>query len=119
MVAIRRFLAWLTEGLSGSEIETLANAIKRAAAISPGSEFSVLESLKVHALLSSNHQQHPRWEQLLGPSEMLAAALAADPGLDFTQEDLAHFFGKDQSTISRWIRKHREVTQCPRSTNDI
>lgn len=108
--AERRFFAWLTEGLTGSEIETLANAVKRAAAMSPGGDFSVLEALKVHALLSSNHRQHPRWEQLLSPLEMLAATLAADRELAFTQEDLARFFGKDQSTISRWIRKHREVT---------
>lgn len=109
-LAERRFLAWLTEGLTGSEIETLANAIKRAAAMSSTPEFSALEALKVHALLSSNHISHPRWEQLLGPLEALAATLAADRELAFTQEDLARFFGKDQSTISRWIRKHREVT---------
>lgn len=106
--AERRFLAWLTEGLTGSEIETLANAIKRAAAMSSSNEFSVLEALKVHAMLSSNHRQHPRWERLLGTIEALVAALAADRELNFTQEDLARFFGKDQSTISRWIRKHRE-----------
>lgn len=108
--AERRFLAWLTEGLTGSEIETLANAIKRAAAMSSNTEFSMLDALKVHVLLSSNHRQHPRWEQLLGSIESLATTLAGDHELDFTQEDLAHFFGKDQSTISRWIRKHREVT---------
>lgn len=106
----RRFLAWLTEGLTGSEIETLANAVKRAAAMSGSDEFSALEALKVHALLSSNHRQHPRWEQLLGPMEGLAPTLAADRELDFTQEDLAGLFRKDQSTISRWIRKKREVT---------
>ena len=107
----RRFLAWLTDGLTGSEIETLVNAVKRAAVMSSRTDhFSALEALKVHALLSSNHRQHPRWEQLLGPIETLASTLAADRELDFTQEDLAHFFSKDQSTISRWIRKHREVT---------
>lgn len=106
----RRFLAWLTEGLTGSEIETLANAIKRSSAMNPGSEFSAIEALKVHAMLSSNHHQHPRWEQLLGPVETLAAVLGSDRDLAFTQDDLARFFGKDQSTISRWKRKHREVS---------
>lgn len=105
----RRFLAWLTEDLTGSEIETLANAIKRAAAMNSTGEFSALEALKVHALLSSNPAQHPRWEQLLGPTENLAAALSQDRDLAFTQEDLANFFGKDQSTISRWKRKARET----------
>lgn len=105
----RRFLAWLTEGLSGSEIETLANAIKRSAAMNATSELSILDALKVHAMLSSNHQHHTRWEHLLGPTETLAAVLGSDRDLAFTQEDLARFFGKDQSTISRWKRKHREV----------
>ena len=109
-LAERRFLAWLTEGLTGSEIETLANAIKRAAAMSSNNEFSVLDALKVHAVLSSNHRHYPRWEQLLSPIEALATTLAGDRELAFTQEDLARFFGKDQSTISRWKRKHREVT---------
>jgi SpoVK/Ycf46/Vps4 family AAA+-type ATPase len=106
----QRFMAWLTEGLTGSEIETLANAIKRSSAMNPDSEFSALEALKVHAMLSSNHHQHPKWKQLLGPIETLAAILAADRDLAFTQDDLARFFGKDQSTISRWKRKHREVS---------
>lgn len=106
----RRFLAWLTEGLTGSEIETLANAIKRSSAMNPGNEFSAMEAIKVHAMLSSNHHQHPRWEQLLGPIETLAAVLGSDRDLAFTQDDLARFFGKDQSTISRWKRKHREVS---------
>lgn len=106
----RRFIAWLTEGLTGSEIETLANAIKRSSAMNPGGEFSAMEALKVHAMLSSNHHQHPRWKQLLGPIEALAAVLGTDRDLAFTQDDLANFFGKDQSTISRWKRKHREVS---------
>lgn len=106
----RRFIAWLTEELTGSEIETLVNAIKRAAAMSSATDFSALQALKVHAMLSSNHRQHPRWEQLLGPPESLAATLSADRELGFTQEDLARFFSKDQSTISRWKRKHREVS---------
>lgn len=106
----RRFIAWLTEGLTGSEIETLANAIKRSSAMNPGGEFSAMEALKVHAMLSSNHHQHPRWKQLLGPIETLAAVLGTDRDLAFTQDDLASFFGKDQSTISRWKRKHREVS---------
>lgn len=109
-LAERRFLAWLTEGLTGSEIETLANAVKRAAAMSNAGGFSMLDALKMHALLSSNHRQHSRWEQLVGPIETLAVTLSSDRDLAFTQEDLARFFGKDQSTISRWIRKFREVT---------
>ncbi|KRG85322.1 MULTISPECIES: AAA family ATPase [Stenotrophomonas] len=104
----RRFLAWLTEGLTGSEIETLANAIKRAAALNSSADFSALNALKVHAQLSSNHRHHPRWEQLLGPAEALAATLSRDRELAFSQEDLARFFGKDQSTISRWKRRYRE-----------
>ena len=106
----RRFLAWLTAELTGSEIETLANAIKRSAALSFDNDFSAMDALKVHAMLSSNHRQHTRWQQLLGPTEALAAVLGEDRDLGFTQDDLARFFGKDQSTISRWKRKQREVS---------
>jgi MoxR-like ATPase len=105
----RRFLAWLTDQLSGSEIETLANAIKRSVALNSGGDFALVDALKIHAMLSANHQQYSRWEQLLAPPEALAATLATDRDLSFTQDELARFFGKDQSTISRWKRKHREV----------
>lgn len=107
----RRFLAWLADGFSGSDIETLVNAIKRAAALDHET-FSLFEMLKRHALLSADQQSRLRWQQLLGPIEDLVAALNEDMELSFTQEELATFFGKDQSTISRWKRKRRvhEVT---------
>jgi len=108
--ADKRFLAWLTDQLSGSEIETLANAIKRSAALNRGRDFPLAETLKIYAMLNANHQQNPRWEQLLGPAEALATTLATDRDLSFTQDELARFFGKDQSTISRWKRKHREAS---------
>lgn len=102
----RRFLAWLTDDLSGSEIETLSNAVKRSAALNEKG-FSLLDALKTYAMLSANHQRRDRWSKLVGPVESLAAALGNDSDLLFTQDELANFFGKDQSTISRWKRKSR------------
>lgn len=103
----RRFLAWLTEELTGSDIETLVSALKRAAAMSEAEDFSVLDAIKRHALLSANYQQYARWRQVLGSPEQLSIVLKEDAGLSFTQDEVAQFIGKDQSTISRWQRKRK------------
>ncbi len=103
-----RFLVWLTDDFSGSEIETLANALKRSAVLSTAKKFMFLKAIATHAMLSANHQKYKKWRQLLGPTESLAGVLNDDKDLAFTQEDLAQILGKDQSTISRWTRKLKE-----------
>jgi SpoVK/Ycf46/Vps4 family AAA+-type ATPase len=104
-----RLLAWLTEGRSGSEVQTLCNAVLRLAALSTSRDFSVAEALRLNAHLSADFNASPRQVALIGEQESLARSLADDPETSFTQSDLAKMFQKDQSTISRWLRRNESA----------
>ncbi len=106
--AERKFLVWLSEGMTGSDIETLINGLKRFEAIRSTDKFFMIEALRVQAVLSSNYRSDRRWELLMSPMDVLAPTLGADKEMQFTQEELALLFQVDQSTISRWKKKYRE-----------
>lgn len=99
------FLAWLTDGRSGAEIETLCNSIKRYLVMNGTGRKSLLDALRVNALLSADHSDSPRQAIFADDSEKLARRLSSDEEIRFTQESLARLFDTTQSTISRWTRK--------------
>ncbi|NQD89479.1 AAA family ATPase [Paenarthrobacter sp. CM16] len=99
------FLAWLTDGRSGAEIETLCSSIKRYLVMNGTGRKSLLEALKVNLLLSADHSDSPRQDMFAEDFEGLVRKLSNDEEIRFTQESLARLFNTTQSTISRWIRK--------------
>jgi SpoVK/Ycf46/Vps4 family AAA+-type ATPase len=100
-----RLLAWLTDKTSGAEIELLANSLKRYSALRQGQEFHLLDALKSYLLLNSGQGDEGRRQYVLGSTEDLAKMLRDNPEVNFNTEDLAKLFGKDRSTISRWLKK--------------
>ena len=98
-------LAWLTDGRSGAEIETLCSSIKRYLVMNGAGRKSLLEALSVNSLLSADHSDSPRQAVFAEGSEALARQLSGDEEIRFTQESLARLFNTTQSTISRWLRK--------------
>lgn len=98
-------LAWLTDGRSGAEIETLCSSIKRYLVMNGAGRKSLLEALSVNSLLSADHSDSPRQAVFADGSEALARQLSGDEEIRFTQESLARLFNTTQSTISRWLRK--------------
>lgn len=103
--ADKKLLAWLTEGRSGSEIQSLCNAILRMAALSDASHFSVADALRLNAQLSADLQGSERQAAILGEPDFLVRQLASDSDTAFTQAELAQMFQRDQSTISRWLKR--------------
>lgn len=99
------FLAWITEGYSGAEIETLCNALKRNYVMSGESHIDIMDALKVNVHLSADHTNSRRRKLFLSDQEDLAKVLAEDSDFYFKQEELAQLFNKDQSTISRWMKR--------------
>lgn len=99
------FLAWLTEGRTGAEIETLCNSIKRYLIMNGTDRRSLMDALKVNSLLSADHSESPRQTMFAGDAEKLVRQLSNDVEIRFTQESLARLFNTTQSTISRWMRK--------------
>jgi hypothetical protein len=101
----KRFLAWLTKDLTGADIKSLCESLRRSAAIRGAENFDFIDALRLQIQLSADHEAHERRAIFLSGVNELAKALAADPELGFTQEQLAQLFKKDQSTISRSLRK--------------
>jgi SpoVK/Ycf46/Vps4 family AAA+-type ATPase len=102
----RRLLAWLSDDRSGAHVQTLCNAVLRAAALDGQEQFNVADALRLNAQLSADFKDSPRQLAMVGDPEALAQLLAEDPDTRFTQGDLAHLLKKDQSTISRWLKRH-------------
>lgn len=105
----RDFLAWITEGFSGAEIETLCNSLKRYSIMRPLDNFSVIDALKLNVHLSADHGNSARRNLFLSEQDELARVLADDDDFNFKQDELALFFNKDQSTISRWLKRNKSI----------
>lgn len=99
------FLIWLTKGYSGSDIEKLANFLKRKAALL-GNKFEFFLSIKEYIRFSAKPSDMGQYrEKLLDKPEELMIELSNDNELKMSQARLAQLFGKTQSTISRVVSK--------------
>jgi SpoVK/Ycf46/Vps4 family AAA+-type ATPase len=99
-----RFLAWITEGDGGSEIQKLANFLKRKSAIKRD-EFNFLEATKQYIQMSAISNESSVRLAVFEEPEQLARRLSNEKALPFSQEQLAILFQKTQSTMSRWLKK--------------
>ena len=97
-------LAWLSDGLTGAEIESLTRSIKKSAAID-GAQFDFLGVVRRLATLHGGRISASRRAALRQDNPDLAAMLMQDNALDFEQKDLAAVFDRDPATISRWLKE--------------
>ena len=110
-----RMLVWLTEGMSGADLETLITGAKRylvlhakegrrEEVIRRPTQAALLSALRrqatLNALLFDDHRQ----ELLLRSDDVLLDALIEGAGL--TQTETASVLGVSQSTISRRLKSH-------------
>jgi hypothetical protein len=111
--AERRMLVWLTDGMSGADIESLIAGGKRffvmqSAKTEPAGNGittrrrALLAALRRQATLNGHLFGPDRRALLLGPEDEMAAAMVNSAGL--TQRDAAFIVGLSQSTISRRSR---------------
>lgn len=109
--AEKRFLTWLTEGMSGAEIETLVAAIKRFLVLHGTTQPDarptrdttaraqiLLDATRRQAVLNARLFRPDRSEVLAGDPTSLAGAMK-DAG--FTQREIGDFLGLSQSAVSR------------------
>ncbi len=108
-----RMLVWLTEGMSGADIETLIAGAKRYLALHggagrraggierPGRE-AWLAALRRQAILNGRLFKGSRHGFLLRPDRSLLDALIEDAEL--SQAEAASILGISQSTVSRRLR---------------
>ena len=106
-----QLLSWATEGATGAEVRGIVNSIKRQAALSDrlagGLELDpkgVIQMLERYFLTSASGISRPRLEALQSGEKPLARALLGDPAGTFNQSIVAGLLGRDQATVSRWMR---------------
>lgn len=103
------FLVWLTKGYSGSDIEKLANFLKRKIALLE-EKFEFLPAISEYIRLSAKPSDlDSKREKFIGSPEELMSILSSDNELKMSQARLAKLFGKTQSTISRWSQKDKLI----------
>ena len=108
-----KMLTWLTEGMSGSELETLVIGGKRYFVLhstednerkgqSRKMQEILLAALKRQTLLNAKLFDDRRHKLLLGTVENLSDALVEEA--DLTQKEVATILGVSQSTVSRHLK---------------
>ena len=110
-----RMLVWLTEGMSGADIETLitggkrylvlhARESRRTSVQARPTQAALLSALRRQATLNALLFHNHRHELLLGSNDTLLDALIEGAGL--TQTEAASVLGISQSTVSRRLKSH-------------
>lgn len=108
-----RMLVWLTEGMSGADLETLVTGGKRHLVLHSGKTLKVssqrkptqkalLSALRRQATLNALLFEQTRRELLLRSEQDLLDALIESAG--FTQSEAADVLGVSQSTVSRRLK---------------
>jgi len=114
-------LVWLTEGMSGADLETLVAGGKRFLVLHlpkgnssrAGRGQSMLAGLRRQATLNGHLFGGIRKALLLGPEEDLAAAFVEQAGL--TQNAAGAIVGVSQSTVSRRLRERSQSARVTSS----
>ena len=99
-----KFLAWLTEGLSGSEIESLGNSVKRTYAIKGVGGIEFLQTIRELAFLNSGRISEKHRQALRLEGQEFARYLANEADMKFDTPTLGVLFDRDKTTIGRWLR---------------
>jgi hypothetical protein len=110
-------LAWLAEGRTGSDLESMARSIKRYTAIHGGGEFSLIEALRAYILTNATAQGSEKLDLLMSSPQEIARRVLSEEHLELTQQQVGHLLGKDQATISRWVKN--EPTSSERAVTYV
>lgn len=105
-------LSWASEGATGAELEAMVNALKRfvvmnkeghgRGALEPQ---DVVSGLRRYFITSAKLGDRSRLNALRQEPRELARALLTSGSAGFNQSNVAQLLGKDQATISRWMRE--------------
>ena len=97
-----RLLAWLTDKLTGADIELLVRTIKRYLALNKNADF--LRALATYAITHSGNENNKERQLMLNDHKKLACALNKEDPKFFHQSRLAELFHVAQTTIGRWLK---------------
>ncbi len=97
-----RFVAWLSEGMTGADIEVMAKNIRRYRALNNGC--SLVDALKRFSITQAG-RNGLRHEMLRGENAPeVAREMTRSKDLNFTQKEIGEVLGVSQTQISRWVK---------------
>lgn len=102
--ATLRFFSWITEGLTGSDLEAMVRSLKRFTTIHSTGNFTPIEALRAYAVTNATANPEERIRLVAEAPQDIARRMMESSELGLTQQEVGAVLGKDQATISRWLR---------------
>ena len=99
-----RFLSWITEGLTGSDLEAMVRSLKRYTTIHSKGDPTLIDALRAYALTNATAGREQRIRMVSDSPQEIAREIMSSPEIGLTQQDVGAVLGKDQATISRWLK---------------
>jgi hypothetical protein len=99
-----RVVATISEGMTGGDLEAMARSVKRFIAIHGGNDTNFIDALRAYAITHATANKEVGVALLLEEPQKIARMLLSHTGISVTQGDVGDFLGKDQATISRWMK---------------
>lgn len=104
-----KVLTWITEGFSGSDIETMCDFIKRHMILNAEDHPSVLDAVELFLDLSATLKRSPPVEALLRGRQVWVQEALGNRDIKIIQSDIAAIMGSTQSKVSRLARAIEKV----------
>jgi hypothetical protein len=99
-----RVVAGISEGLTGGDLETLAKCVKRFIAVHGGPDTNLVDALRSYVVTHATADKQNGMALLLEDAQEIARTLLSHEKISVTQGEVGNFLGKDQATISRWVK---------------
>lgn len=99
-----KVLAWMTGGMSGSEIETMCDGIKRHLTLYADKQPTILDALELFLDLSANSRPSVSREALKLGQKAWAQAALENNEISLNQTEIAEVMGSTQSRVSRMVK---------------
>ena len=109
--ATLRVVAALSQGMTGGDLETMARSVKRFIAIEGPDDANFIDALRAYAITHASASGNEGVSLLLEDPQEIARTLLSCKEISVTQGEVGTFLGKDQTTISRWVKSDLSRTK--------
>jgi hypothetical protein len=110
--ATLRFLSWITEGSTGSDLEAMVRGLKRFTTIHSKGDLTLIDALRAYAVINATTGHDQRIALVTAPPQEIARRMMSSPELGLTQQEVGTVLGKDQTTISRWLKAENSLERA-------
>ncbi|MEQ7920639.1 AAA family ATPase [Xanthomonas sp. WHRI 1810A] len=99
-----KILAWLTDGYSGSDIETMCDFLKRHMTLRASNKPSVIDSIKLFLDLSATSDPSPARDAVTRGENTWMSQVLSYKDIKIVQADIADAIQSTQSKVSRLLK---------------